>query len=109
MSLRNQLDDREAETRAPAAARLVGPGEAVESVGHELLREPWAVVCHVQLDEPVGSKASRESNRSGVVRKGVVDEVSEGLLRTNRVGVELEVAGLDEDGLAVISGRCPAR
>ena len=109
MSLRNQLDDREAEARTPAAARLIGPGEAVESVGHELLREPWAVVRDVQLDEPVGSRASRESDRSGVVRKSIVDEVSECLLHTNRVGVELEVAGLDEDGLAVISGRCPAR
>jgi hypothetical protein len=82
----DELDDREAESRASAASGLVGAAEAVEGSLAERLREALALVTDVELDES-GALVGGELDRAGAVGEGVVDKVDERLADTDRIGL----------------------
>jgi hypothetical protein len=56
---RDELDDREPEPGAVAAARLVAAAEAIERSRAELLREALSLVQHVELDGVAGGNGAQ--------------------------------------------------
>src|SRR5581483_12139030 len=101
MSLRDQLDDREAEPGAAVRPGLVAAAEAVERARQERLREPGSLVGHVQLDE-VAALARRQRHRAAAVQERILDEVAERLLEAIRIRIDCDrVSGLDRDPAAV--------
>jgi hypothetical protein len=89
VSARDELDDRESQARAAAAARLVGTAEAVEGAGPEVVRNAGAPVSDVKLDQPVPF-LGRELDGAFAVREGVVYEVRERLPDAKRIGFDLK-------------------
>src|SRR4051812_677179 len=70
---RNQLGDRESETRSALAPSLVSAAEAIERPRQELLGEAAAAVCDVQLDR-LRPLDRGEDDWPGAMDQGVVDE-----------------------------------
>jgi hypothetical protein len=71
------LDDREAEARATARARLVGPVEPLEQARHVGCGDPLAVVGD---GEDGGLPARRDLHRAPTARPGIADRVREQVL-----------------------------
>ena len=94
MSLRDELDDREAETRPAATSRFVGAAEAVERAGPEVIGKPPAFVADVKLDE-AATFSCGELDGALAVREGVVDEVDERLADAEWVRFDAERGFLD--------------
>src|SRR5205085_12336981 len=91
----DQLDDREPEPAAAAAARVVGAAEAVEGAGDEAGRKARPLVLDVQLDLCVAG-LRREHDAPVSVGERVRNEVAERLLDADRVGIELEAVRRDD-------------
>jgi hypothetical protein len=94
MSVGDELDDREAQPRPAAAARLVGAAETVEGPIPELARKPGAGVDDVKLDE-LAPLLGPEHDRAFAVREGVVDQVRERLAYAKWIGLDVEGGLLD--------------
>jgi hypothetical protein len=67
----DELDDRETEAGAAAAARLVGAAEAVEGARQECGRQARSLVRDVQLDE-IAPAERRELDRPCAVAERVL-------------------------------------
>src|SRR5439155_21871733 len=79
MRLGDRPHDREAETRAAAAPRLVRAGEPLERPAQERIRKSRPVVSDGHLDRPVDGRRL-EPHLAVAVPERVVDEVPERLL-----------------------------
>jgi len=94
VSVRDELDDREPETRAAATPCLVGAAEAVEGPGPEVLGKAGTSVPDMKLDEAVAFLRG-ELDGALAVCESVVNEVHERLPDAKRVRFDADRGLLD--------------
>jgi hypothetical protein len=89
---RDQVDDREAESRAATSPGVVGAAEAVERAREEVRWDAGALVEDMQLDPPVPG-VSGEDDRTGPVRESVLDQVAQSLREPWLVALDQQARG----------------
>ena len=99
----NCCDDREPEARSAARSARVRAAEALEGLGCEVGWESGSFVGHVQL-QPVAALRGRDTDCSGSVTEGVLDQVAERLLDPESVDSAPAAATFGLDRSAGFSG-----